>query len=132
MAGYYIPLVGTPQIGDSGGGGGGGGGWKTIPVKFVNSDPGGGQIGDYYVENLSHLENNVLSNGEVTVPANGDVTLDILAYGDGITFGLMNIFDNLSEDVVPTGTGGVSVSIQNHKVTITGEGTFTAAGNASQ
>lgn len=25
MAGYYIPLVGTPQIGDSGGGGGGGG-----------------------------------------------------------------------------------------------------------
>ena len=23
MAGYYIPLVGTPQIGDSGGGGGG-------------------------------------------------------------------------------------------------------------
>ena len=26
MAGYYIPLVGTPQIGDSGGGGGGAGG----------------------------------------------------------------------------------------------------------
>lgn len=25
MAGYYIPLVGTPQISDSGGGGGGGG-----------------------------------------------------------------------------------------------------------
>ena len=34
MAGYYIPLVGTPQIGDSGGGGGGGG------VLVVNVNDG--------------------------------------------------------------------------------------------
>ena len=32
MAGYYIPLVGTPQIGDSGGGGGSGGGGLLVIV----------------------------------------------------------------------------------------------------
>lgn len=35
MAGYYIPLVGTPQIGDSGGGGGGGGGAGGMLVNVT-------------------------------------------------------------------------------------------------
>lgn len=34
MAQYYIPLVGTPQIGDSGGGGGGGGGALVVTVTY--------------------------------------------------------------------------------------------------
>ena len=37
MAGYYIPLVGTPQIGDSGGGGGGGGGSSNVLVVTDNA-----------------------------------------------------------------------------------------------
>ena len=126
---YEQPTRWAEQSG-SGGGGGGGGGWKTISVKFVNTNPGGAP-NEYIVENLYHLENNVLSNSGVRVPAEGDVTLDVLAYGDGVSFSLQN-FDNIDGSVEPTGTGGVSIDLQNVTITITGEGTFTAAGKDIQ
>jgi hypothetical protein len=40
MAGYYIPLVGTPQIGDSGGGGGGGTGGGLL-VNVIHDEVAG-------------------------------------------------------------------------------------------
>lgn len=37
MAGYYIPLVATPQIGDNGGGGGGGSGVLVVNVTTASN-----------------------------------------------------------------------------------------------
>jgi hypothetical protein len=71
MAGYYIPLVGTPQIGDSGGGGGGGG------VLVVHDTDG------TLDKTWQEIHDAMLSGGAVYVYSNGGISVFVFAGSNG-------------------------------------------------
>lgn len=101
-----------------GGGGGGDSDFSTAEVTFNNTATGSYWIGVPRIETDKLVFNKI----NVLTP----VTVAVPLYKGSCTFLL--IADSINTSVKPTFTGGVSIDETFSFITVTGDGTFTAAG----
>ncbi len=106
------------EQGIANGGGGGSSDLSTAEITFVNS----GSSGAYNVE-ITRVVDNALNTGTETISTSKTVTVPL--YKGVYTISLMAVY-NVNTEVLPTGSGGVTVDIDNLLVTFAGDGTFTA------
>lgn len=103
-----------------GGGGGGSSDFSTATVTLINTD-----TSTQYFFRADSIQNDGIK--ETTVSVVEPVDVEIPLYKGNHTITIMSIASN-DMDVLPTGTGGVTVDMPNMSIIITGDGTLTAKG----
>lgn len=118
----YDPSIPAPS---GGGGGGGGGDFSTAKVTFINT-----ALGKVYYVNLFVVSDSPLTGlvgGTITIGA--EQTIEIPLYKGASYIEIQSQFSAIDFSVMPSWTGGVSLTDDQSYLKVTGDGSFTAAGS---
>lgn len=120
----YDPSIPAPS---GGGGGGGGGDFSTAKVTFINS-----AVGKQYNVLLVEVVDTPIAGlvGE-NIPIGAEETIEIPLYKGAAYINIQSQFANIDFSVMPSWTGGISLSEDQNYIKVTSDGTFTAAGSAA-